>query len=235
MRPDGRAVDELRRVTITKDYARYPEGSVLMEMGDTRVLCNVTLDADLPPWLKGKGQGWVTAEYAMLPRSTLVRTPRETRGFGARTQEIRRFIGRALRASVDLSLLGERNFTVDCDVIQADGGTRTAAVTGGYIALALALRRLVQAGSVSAEVFLPAVAAVSVGLVDRVSLLDLCYAEDSGADVDFNVALNAAGQFVEVQGTAESHPFSRETLDQLLALAEKGVAKLLVFQAEVLR
>ena len=213
----------------------YAEGSVLIEMGDTRVLCNVSVDADLPPWLKGKGQGWVTAEYAMLPRATLVRTPRETRGFGARTQEIRRFIGRALRASVDLSLLGERNFTVDCDVIQADGGTRTAAVTGGYVALVLALQRLVQAGSVSAEVFLPAVAAVSVGLVGGAPLLDLCYAEDSGAEVDLNVALNAAHRFVEVQGTAEGHPFSRETLDDMLNLAEKGIARLLALQAEALR
>jgi ribonuclease PH len=171
----------------------------------------------------------------MLPRSTLTRTPRETGGFGARSQEIRRLIGRALRASVDLTRLGERNFIVDCDVIQADGGTRTAAVTGGYVALALALRRLAEQDKVGPEVFRPAVAAISVGVVQGQLMLDLCYTEDSAAEVDFNVVMNAEGRFIEVQGTAEGEPFLRETLDRLLALAEGGIAQLLGIQAEILR
>ncbi len=235
MRVDGRAFDELRTIKIITNYTRYAEGSALIEFGDTRVLCTATIEEIVPPWLKDKGQGWVTAEYAMLPRSTLIRTPRESKGLSGRTQEIRRLIGRALRASVDLTRLGERNIIVDCDVIQADGGTRTASITGGYVALALAIRRLVQDGAIESGVFRPPVAAVSVGVVDGVPLLDLAYAEDSNAEVDFNVVLNAAGHFIEVQGTAEGEPFSRETLDQLLALAEKGIVQLLSAQAEVLR
>ena len=234
MRVDGRAFDELRPITITTNYTRYAEGSALIEFGDTRVLCTATVEETLPPWLKDKGQGWVTAEYAMLPRSTLTRTPRESKGLSGRTQEIRRLIGRALRASVDLTRLGERNIIVDCDVIQADGGTRTASITGGYVALALAIRKLVQDGVIESGVFRPAVAAVSVGVVDGYPLLDLAYSEDSSAEVDFNVVLNAAGHFIEVQGTAEGEPFPRQTLDQLLALAEKGIAQLLNAQAEVL-
>lgn len=235
MRPDGRAFDELRQVNITTGYVSYPEGSALIQMGDTRVLCNATVEDKVPAWLKDKGKGWITAEYAMLPRSTLTRTARETRGFRARTQEIRRLIGRTLRASVDLTQLGERNIIVDCDVIQADGGTRTAAITGGYVALVLAIRRLMGDGLVEPTVFLPAVAAVSVGIVNGDPLLDLAYTEDSNAEVDFNVVLNAAGHFVEVQGTAEGQPFPRETLDQLLALAEKGIAQVLEVQAGALR
>ena len=234
MRPDGRAFDELRQVNITTDYIRYPEGSALIEIGDTRVLCNATVEDEVPAWLKGRGQGWVTAEYAMLPRSTLTRTARETRGFRARTQEIRRLIGRALRASVDLTQLGERNIIVDCDVIQADGGTRTAAITGGYVALVLAIRRLIEEALIEPTMFRPAVAAVSVGIVNGSSLLDLAYTEDSNAEVDFNVVVNATGHFIEVQGTAEGQPFPRATLDQLLALAEKGIAQLLEIQAEAL-
>ena len=234
MRPDGRAFDELRQVNITTGYVCHPEGSALIEMGDTRVLCNATVEDKVPAWLKDKGQGWVTAEYAMLPRSTHTRTARETRGFRARTQEIRRLIGRALRASVDLTQLGERNIIVDCDVIQADGGTRTAAITGGYVALVLAIRRLMGDGLVEPTVFLPAVAAVSVGVVNGDPLLDLAYSEDSSAEVDFNVVLNATGHFVEVQGTAEGHPFPRATLDELLALAEEGIGQMLAVQAEAL-
>jgi ribonuclease PH len=235
MRPDGRAFDELRQVKLTTGYVRYPEGSVLIEAGETRVLCNVTVQDDVPPWLRGKGRGWVTAEYAMLPRSTLTRTARETGGFGARSQEIRRLIGRSLRASVDLSLLGERTVTVDCDVLQADGGTRTAAVTGSTVALALALRPLVQAGVIPAGALLSPVAAVSVGVVDGEGRLDLVYEEDSRAEVDLNVVMNGRSEYVEVQGTAEARPFSRDTLDHLLTLAESGIARLLAIQAETLR
>lgn len=235
MRPDGRAFDELRPVTIITDYTRFAEGSALIQVGDTWVLCTATVEDAVPPWLKDKGQGWVTAEYAMLPRSTLTRTPRESKGLSGRTQEIRRLIGRALRASVDLARLGERNIIIDCDVLQADGGTRTASITGGYVALALAVRRLIQAGAIAPPVFRSPVAAVSVGMVNGEPLLDLAYSEDAAAEVDFNVVLNAAGHFIEVQGTAEGEPFSRDTLDQLLALAEKGIAQLLHAQTEALR
>jgi len=234
MRADGRAFDELRPVTITTDYTRYAEGSALIRVGDTHVLCTATVEDLVPAWLKDKGQGWVTAEYAMLPRSTLVRTPRESKGLSGRTQEIRRLIGRALRASVDLTRLGARNIIIDCDVIQADGGTRTASITGGYVALALALRRLMQTVTIEPPVFRSPVAAVSVGVVCGQALLDLSYIEDSDAEVDFNVVLNSEGRLIEVQGTAEGEPFSREMLDQLLALAEKGVAQLLRAQAEAL-
>jgi ribonuclease PH len=238
MRPDGRAFDELRRAKLTPHYTRYPEGSVLIEMGDTRVLCNATVQEEAPPWLRGgqnPGRGWVTAEYAMLPRATPTRTARETHGPNARSQEIRRLIGRALRASVDLDRLGERTFTLDCDVLQADGGTRTAAVTGAYVALVLALRPLITQGRIDPAALLSPVAAVSVGVVDGESRLDLAYAEDSRAEVDFNVVMNARGEYVEVQGTAESRAFPRATLDRLLALAEGGIAQLLTLQAETLR
>jgi len=235
MRADGRNAGELRPVNITVDYVSYPEGSALIEVGDTRVLCNATLENEVPPWLRGQGKGWITAEYAMLPRATLTRTPRETRGFSARTQEIRRLIGRALRTAVDLDRLGERSITVDCDVIQADGGTRTASITGGYVALALAIRRLLRDGLVEPSVLREPVAAVSVGVVDDALMLDLAYAEDSAAAVDFNVVMDGRGRFVEVQGTAEGEPFDRDTLDGMLALAAKGIAQLLEIQAKVLR
>ncbi len=235
MRPDGRANDELRPVVITPDYITYPEGSVLIEMGQTRVICNVSVEERVPAWLVGQNQGWITAEYGMLPRATHTRTPRETQGPGARTQEIRRLIGRSLRAAVDLTRLGERTLTVDCDVIQADGGTRTAAITGGYVALAIALKKLIRSGLIHARVMKSPVAAVSVGLVQGEAVLDLCYEEDSMAEVDFNVVMTAEGQYVEVQGTAESNTFSRAQMDRLLDLAEKGIKELLILQKRVLK
>jgi len=197
------------------------------------VLCNASLEDKVPPWLAGKGQGWLTGEYSLLPRSTHTRTPRETTPSG-RTQEIRRLIGRSLRACVDLTKLGERTLTLDCDVLQADGGTRTAAVTGGYVATALVLRKLINAGLCPAEVLVTSVAAVSVGIVGGEPRLDLCYAEDSQAEVDCNVVMTAEGRFVEVQGTAERDPFDRASLDQLLALAERGIRELMAAQEEAL-
>jgi len=233
-RPDGRRADELRPVKFTLDYVAYAEGSVLVEMGQTRVLCNVSVEEQTPGWMMGRGTGWLTAEYALLPRSTHTRTSRETRGLRGRTQEIRRMIGRSLRAAVELDLLGERMLIVDCDVLQADGGTRTAAITGGYVAVALALRRLTQEGIVAAEALRPPVAAVSVGMVGGKAQLDLCYAEDRDAEVDFNVAMTSAGRLVEVQGTAEGAPFSRENLDRMLDLAAQGIGHLVRQQREVL-
>jgi ribonuclease PH len=229
-RADGRALDELRSVKLTPGYVIHPEGSVLIEMGQTRVLCNATLTTSLPRWLYGSGKGWVTAEYALLPRSTHTRTPRETQGLRGRTQEIRRLIGRSLRAAVDLEQLGERQVIVDCDVIQADGGTRTASISGGYVALALALDTLIQAGEIPPTVLHTAVAAVSVGIVDGEPMLDLCYGEDCRADVDLNVVMTSQGRFVEVQGTAEGEPFDRKTMDRLLDLAVHGIGQLLDIQ-----
>jgi len=234
MRPDGRLPDQLRPVRITPDYLAYAEGSAIIEMGETRVLCAVTIENRLPPWLSGQGKGWVTAEYALLPRSTKIRTPRETSGLGARTQEIRRLIGRALRAAVRLEQLGERTCIVDCDVLQADGGTRTAAITGGYVALRLALDRLIQTGELPLSVLGPAVAAVSVGLVEGEPRLDLSYAEDSVAEADLNVVLNEQSEFVEIQGTAEGRPFTLSELSVMLDLAQTGIEKLLALQREVL-
>ncbi len=233
-RPDGRRFDELRPVRLTLDYVSYPEGSVLIEMGATRVLCNVSVEEQLPAWMAGRRGGWLTAEYALLPRSTHTRTPRETQGLHARTQEIRRMVGRALRAAVDLELLGERTLILDCDVLQADGGTRSAAVTGGYVALALALRRLAQRGLLPAAALRPPVAAVSVGMVAGQARLDLCYAEDSAAEVDLNVVMAEDGRLIEVQGTAEGTPFSRTALDQMLDLAARGIALLVQKQREAL-
>jgi ribonuclease PH len=235
MRIDGRAVDALRPVVLTPEYVRHPEGSVLIDMGQTRVLCNATVDERVPPWLEGRRQGWVTAEYALLPRSTHVRTARETRGLRGRTQEIRRLIGRSLRMSVNLDLLGQRQVIVDCDVIQADGGTRTASITGGYVALALALSKLIQAGEIPAEALSTPVAAVSVGVVDGEAMLDLCYEEDRHADVDFNVVMTGEGAYVEVQGTAEGACFGRNTIDRLLDLATQGIEQLLDIQRSILR
>ena len=234
MRLDGRRNDELRPVTITPGYVPYPEGSVLIEMGGTRVICNVTVEERVPGWLFGQGQGWVTAEYALLPRSTHVRTPRETLGLRGRTQEICRFIGRSLRAAVNLEKLGQRTLIVDCDVIQADGGTRAASVTGGYVALAIALNKLIRGGLLPPDALRTAVAAVSVGVVNGQAALDLCYEEDSAAEVDFNVVMTARGEYVEVQGTAEGQPFARQVIHELLDLAEKGTRKLFELQSEVL-
>lgn len=232
-RKDGRRADELRPIRITTGFTKYAEGSVLICLGDTHVLCNVSVEEGVPAHRLGKG-GWVTAEYSLLPRSTLTRTPRETAGPTARTQEIRRLIGRSLRASVDLPLLGERTFIADCDVLQADGGTRTAAVTGAYVALAMAVRRLIAEGAVPPGALRAPVAAVSVGMVGGEPLLDLCYDEDMAADVDFNVVMNAKGQYVEVQGTAEGQPFSHADLLRLLDMAQRGIGLLLAAQEQAL-
>lgn len=234
-RPDGRRPDELRPVRFLLDYVDYPEGSVLVEWGRTRVLCNLTLQEGVPRWLAGSGQGWLTAEYALLPRSTHTRTPRENGLTGGRTQEVRRFIGRSLRAGLDLARLGERTLILDCDVLQADGGTRTAAVTGGYVALALALRRLAAQGVVSPDLIRTPVAAVSVGVVQGEVRLDLCYEEDRQAEVDLNVVMTGDGRFLEIQGTAEKSPFSRYRLDRMLDLARRGIDVLIAAQEEALR
>lgn len=233
-RPDGRDNEQARPVAFTLDYVAYPEGSVLIETGETRVLCNATIKKEVPEWMEGKGTGWLTASYALLPRSTHTRTPRETDGLRGRTQEIRRLIGRSLRAAVDLELLGERMLIVDCDVLQADGGTRTAAITGGYVAVALALRRLAAEGAAPRRVLRTPVAAISVGVVDDEVRLDLCYAEDRDADVDLNLAMSAGGRLIEVQGTAEGAPFSRETLDRMLDLGQQGIHDLIGRQQEAL-
>jgi len=220
-RADGRAPGELRPVRITPGYLAFADGSAMIELGQTRVLCAVSVEERLPAFLRGQGSGWITAEYSMLPRATPTRTPRESGLIrpGGRSQEIQRLIGRSLRAAIDLVALGERTLTIDCDVIQADGGTRTAAITGGYVALILALRRLAEKGALPRVPVLFAVAATSVGIVDGQPLLDLCYAEDARAEVDFNAVMTDQGEFVEVQGTAEGASFSRQTMDALLDLA----------------
>ena len=235
-RTDGRAPNELRPVKITPGFLAYAEGSVLIEMGNTRVICSASLEERVPPFLRNSGQGWLTAEYAMLPRSTQTRTARETGRGGAsgRTHEIQRLIGRSLRAVADMKALGERTLTIDCDVLQADGGTRTAAITGAYVAFAIAGRRLLKSGKISRSVVLNQVAAVSVGIVDKVPLLDLKYDEDSRAEVDMNVVCTGDGRFIEVQGTAEREPFSREQMDELLALAGEGVASLVHLQRDAI-
>ncbi len=233
-RNDGRASDQLRSVHITVDYLKHAEGSALIECGDTRVLCVATVEERVPAWLEGRGQGWLTAEYAMLPRAGSTRSPREvvTGRIGGRTHEIQRLIGRSLRAAVNLKALGERTILIDCDVLQADGGTRTAAVTGAWIALKRACLRLRARGVLRADPVRQAVAAVSVGVVDGVPLLDLNYAEDSTAEVDANVVMTEDGEFIEVQATAEKKSFSRAQLDALLALAEHGIQELLALQRE---
>jgi len=236
LRPDGRANDELRPVVFTPHYLDHNPASVLIQMGKTWVLCVASVAEDVPPWLRGQARGWVTAEYGLLPASTHTRTRRESRTgrVKGRTHEIQRMIGRSLRAALDLRKLGERTITIDCDVIQADGGTRTAAVTGGYIALALALKELVQPGAVHRSVWRAPVAAVSVGVVQGEPLLDLCYQEDSQAEVDVNVVMNARGRYIEVQGTAEGQPFERAMMDELLNMADKGIKQLLAAQKEAL-
>ncbi len=233
MRIDGRRNNELRPVKITPGYLDYAEGSVLIEAGKTRVLCAVSVQPGIPKWLDTRGQGWLTAEYAMLPRSTQTRTPRETTP-SARSQEIKRLIGRSLRAAVDLRLIGENTITLDCDVLQADGGTRTAAVTGAYVALALALRKMIANRTASPRALKTAVAAVSAGIVDGAELLDLGYEEDSKAQADFNVVMTAEGKLIEVQGTAEGEPFAREAMDRLLDLTRGGIGELLKIQAAIL-
>ena len=235
-RPDGRAADELRPVSWELGFQEWAAGSVLLSMGRTRVLCAASVSQDAPRWLKGSGGGWVTGEYSMLPAATNERSPREVNKGrpGGRTQEIQRLIGRSLRSVTDLSRLGERTITVDCDVLQADAGTRTASITGGYLALAIALRGLVDQGLVPDDLLSDSVAAVSVGIIDDEARLDLCYEEDAGADVDFNVVMTGSGDFVEVQGTAEGTPFSRVQLDALLDLAAGGIADLTAIQHEAL-
>ena len=227
-RPDGRAPDELRPVTLTPDYMPFAEGSCFVEMGETKVICTATVDKSVPRWLKGKGMGWVTAEYSMLPRSSHERVQRDvSKGRpSGRSQEIQRLIGRSLRAAINVQTLGENTVVIDCDVVRADGGTRTAAITGSFVALTRACEWMRDEGLVNEWPLEESVAAVSVGIVDGVHFLDLCYAEDIEAQVDMNVVMTGSGRFVEVQGTAEHGAFERSQLDELLDLATKGIADL---------
>jgi len=236
MRPSQRAADELRQIRITRRYTMHAEGSALIEFGNTRVLCTASVEATVPPFLRGKDRGWLTAEYGMLPRSTSSRMAREAaRGKqGGRTMEIQRLIGRSLRAVVDMRALGERTLTLDCDVIQADGGTRTASITGGYVALVDAIRQLQADGRLEANPLCGQVASVSVGIYRGTPVLDLDYAEDCNAETDMNVVMNERNQFIEVQGTAEGHPFSQEELLKMLELARLGVSRLLAAQTQAL-
>lgn len=235
-RPSGRQPDQMREVGILRNYTRHAEGSVLVSFGHTRVLCTATVENKVPGFLRGKGEGWVTAEYGMLPRSTHTRSDREaSRGKqGGRTLEIQRLIGRTLRACVDRAALGERTITLDCDVLQADGGTRTAAITGAFVAAQDAVGTLLAGGALAASPIKGHVAAVSVGIVQGTPLLDLEYVEDSACDTDMNVVMTGAGHFVEVQGTAEGAAFSREEMNRLLALAEKGIGELVELQKQAL-
>lgn len=231
---DNRSHDQIRNTKITPNISPYAEGSALIEVGGTKVICTATVEEKVPPFLRNKGTGWVTAEYAMLPRATNTRTQRETLRPSGRTQEIQRLIGRSLRAVVDTKLLGERQIFLDCDVIQADGGTRCASISGAYVALALACRKLVKQGMLTRSPILSEVAAVSVGILDGTPLLDLAYAEDSTAEVDMNIVCTGAGKFIEIQGTAEREPFTREQMSEMLALAEKGINELFAVQRAAL-
>lgn len=233
-RPDGRQHDQLRPISFEPHFVQYPEGSVLINWGETRVLCNLTIQEGVPSWLTGRGQGWMTAEYALLPRSTHTRTSRETHGLHGRTQEIRRLVSRALRMAIDLQALGERTLLLDCDVIQADGGTRVASITGGYLALALGLNPLIKSGEISKETLQPPIAAVSVGIVQGQPVLDLNYVEDSQAEVDLNIVMTFDGQFVEVQGTAEGEPFSQRQFEKMINLAKAGIKNIIALQTEFL-
>lgn len=236
-RSDGRAANELRAVKIIPNYVPHAEGSALIEVGQTRVLCVATVEEKLPPHLRNqRGRGWITAEYAMLPRATFQRTPRETGrgGLSGRTHEIQRLIGRSMRSIANMKALGERTVTLDCDVLQADGGTRTAAITGAYVALALACRHLMTRGKITLNPITTELAAVSVGIVGTTPLLDLKYDEDSAAEVDMNLVCTGDGRFIEVQGTAEGAPFSREELDRLLALGAEGIERLIQIQRRAL-
>jgi ribonuclease PH len=235
MRIDGRKADELRKLKITRNYIKSAEGSVLIQMGDTWVICTATVENSVPPFLRGKGTGWVTAEYAMLPRSSAQRIQRERAKIGGRTHEIQRLIGRALRSVVDMKALGERSVLIDCDVVQADGGTRTASITGAYIALVDALRHVKKQGMIASVPVEDHLAAVSVGIVDGKPMLDLCYTEDSSAEVDMNLVMTGKGGIVEIQGTAEGEPFSKTELAKLLALGEKGIKALIKKQIDVLK
>ena len=233
-RVDNRGFDEIRKTKITPNISPYAEGSALIEVGGTKVLCMASVDDNLPHWLRNQGKGWVTAEYAMLPRSTHTRMRRENLRPSGRTMEIQRLIGRSLRAVVDMKRLGERQIFVDCDVIQADGGTRCASITGAYVALNLACRHLVKKGKISGSPILSEVAAISVGVVEGTTISDLKYEEDSTAEVDMNVVCTGTGKFIEIQGTAEQEPFDREQMDAMLALAEKGVNELFEIQRNAL-
>ena len=234
-RIDKRTHDQLRNTKITPNISPYAEGSALIEVGGTKVICTASVEDRVPMFMRNKGLGWVTAEYAMLPRATNTRTQRETqRGPSGRTQEIQRLIGRSLRAVVDTKLLGERQIYLDCDVIQADGGTRCASITGAYVALALACRKLVKQGTIKTSPIISEVAAVSVGINEGTTILDLAYAEDSNADVDMNIVCTGAGKFIEIQGTAEREPFTRDQMDEMLILAEIGVNKLFEIQRNAL-
>ena len=236
MRPSGRAADQMRVVRFTPGFTRHAEGSVLAEYGDTRVLCTASIEARVPPWLRGKGSGWVTGEYGMLPRATNTRTGREAaRGKqSGRTLEIQRLIGRSLRAVIDLTALGERTVTLDCDVIQADGGTRTASISGAFIALSIAMQELLDTKTIKKNPLHGQVAAVSVGIYRGTAVLDLDYPEDSEAETDMNIVMNNVGRFIEVQGTAEGHAFSDDEFTSMLALARKGVDEIISVQNEVL-
>ncbi len=236
MRPSNRAPDQMRPVTITRNYTMHAEGSVLIEFGNTKVLCTASVEERVPGFLRGKNQGWVTAEYGMLPRSTSSRMGREAaRGKqGGRTMEIQRLIGRSLRAVIDMEKLGERSITIDCDVIQADGGTRTASITGGFVALADAIQSLIDKGTLKNNPLIESVASVSVGIYEGTPVLDLDYPEDSNAETDMNVVMTSSGQFIEVQGTAEGKPFSKEEMSAMLALAKKGIAELSTLQSDEL-
>lgn len=236
LRQDGRIHSQLRSVKITRNYIKHAEGSVLIEVGDTKVICTASIEERTPPFKKDSGEGWVTAEYSMLPRATGVRNPRDISKLklNGRTQEIQRLIGRSLRTIVDLKLLGERTITIDCDVIQADGGTRTASITGGYVALVDACRSLKNSGLISKMPVTGFVAATSVGVVNEQELLDLCYTEDSAAEVDMNVIMSDNGEFIEIQATGEKNSFSKKQLDVLLIIAQKGIEQLIQIQKEVL-
>ena len=234
-RHDGRKATEIRPVTIQPDYIIYPEGSVLISCGNTKVICNATVEESVPPFLKGQGKGWVTAEYNMLPRATASRSPRDISKLklNGRSAEIQRLIGRALRSVVDMEALGERTVTIDCDVIQADGGTRCASITGAFCALVLALDKLKKEGALAVMPLYSYVAAVSVGLVDDEALCDLDYSEDSGCQVDFNFVMDDEGNIIELQGTGEERPFSKKELDQMYTMAEQGIRQLVAAQKEV--
>ena len=236
MRPSGRSPDQLRNVQFTRNYTKHAEGSVLVEFGDTKVLCNASIAPQVPPFLRDQGKGWITAEYGMLPRSTGSRMPREaSRGKqGGRTLEIQRLIGRALRAAVDLRQLGEHTITVDCDVLQADGGTRTASISGGFVALHDAIQNLINTEVITTNPIQGYIASVSVGVFEQVPVLDLDYAEDSQADTDMNIVMNERMQFIELQGTAEAHSFNDQELQQMLALAKTGIEQIIQKQKECL-
>lgn len=236
MRPSNRAPDQMRQVSIERNFTMHAEGSVLISFGNTKVICTASIEERVPPFLRGKEEGWVTAEYGMLPRSTSSRMRREASGGkqGGRTLEIQRLIGRSLRAIVDMKKLGERTITIDCDVIQADGGTRTASITGGYVALAEAINKLMEKGQLKQNPLTGSVASISVGIYKGTPVLDLDYPEDSNAETDMNVVMDAEGNFIEVQGTAEGHPFSRDELNALLELAKKGINELSDIQQQAL-